>query len=170
MICNGFMLLISHCLPIAPIAHCSGMGLSQSMQRLDDPFSDEEGSGYLGSPTRQSYRPHAFSSKLLFALLYNFIHFNTIQYSLNIPHRSQQPRWRSIRRRTMQRTRQPPRRKRHARRRNGNTTRQRLWTKWIRTARFHHRVRSRGLRPATAAATTNSALPIRLVRIQAITI
>nr|XP_032289686.1 FERM, ARHGEF and pleckstrin domain-containing protein 1 isoform X5 [Drosophila virilis] len=40
----------------------SGMGLSQSMQRLDDPFSDEEGSGYLGSPTRQSYRPHAFSS------------------------------------------------------------------------------------------------------------
>lgn len=32
------------------------------MQRLDDPFSDEEGSGYLGSPTRQSYRPHAFSS------------------------------------------------------------------------------------------------------------
>ncbi|XP_026841258.1 FERM, ARHGEF and pleckstrin domain-containing protein 1 isoform X3 [Drosophila persimilis] len=40
----------------------SDMGLSQSMQRLDDPFSDEEGSGYLGSPTRQSYRPHAFSS------------------------------------------------------------------------------------------------------------
>lgn len=43
------------------------MGLSQSMQRLDDPFSDEEGSGYLGSPTRQSYRPHAFSSKSLWA-------------------------------------------------------------------------------------------------------
>jgi len=41
------------------------MGLSQSMQRLDDPFSDEEGSGYLGSPTRQSYRPHAFSSEYL---------------------------------------------------------------------------------------------------------
>lgn len=45
------------------LARYSGMGLSQSMQRLDDPFSDEEGSGYLGSPTRQSYRPHAFSSK-----------------------------------------------------------------------------------------------------------
>ncbi|XP_067644268.1 FERM, ARHGEF and pleckstrin domain-containing protein 1 isoform X3 [Eurosta solidaginis] len=40
----------------------SGLGLSQSMYHLDDAFSDEEGSGYLGSPTRQSYRPHAFSS------------------------------------------------------------------------------------------------------------
>lgn len=43
----------------------SGMGLSQSEQKLDDAFSDEEGSGYTESPTRQSYRPHAISSKLI---------------------------------------------------------------------------------------------------------
>lgn len=36
---------------------CSGMGASQSEQRLEDAFSDEETSGYGGgSPTRQSYR------------------------------------------------------------------------------------------------------------------
>ncbi|XP_039435694.1 FERM, ARHGEF and pleckstrin domain-containing protein 1 isoform X2 [Culex pipiens pallens] len=36
----------------------SGMGTSQSEQRLEDAFSDEETSGYGGgSPTRQSYRP-----------------------------------------------------------------------------------------------------------------
>lgn len=33
------------------------------MHRLDDAFSDEEGSGFIGSPTRQSYRPHAISCK-----------------------------------------------------------------------------------------------------------
>lgn len=54
-------------------ARFSGMGLSQSMQRLDDPFSDEEGSGFLGSPTRQSYRPHAFSSEYCLAIIIDTI-------------------------------------------------------------------------------------------------
>ncbi|XP_055643716.1 FERM, ARHGEF and pleckstrin domain-containing protein 1 isoform X4 [Toxorhynchites rutilus septentrionalis] len=41
----------------------SGMGASQSEQRLEDAFSDEETSGYGGgSPTRQSYRPQSFSA------------------------------------------------------------------------------------------------------------
>lgn len=40
----------------------SGLGTSQSESRLEDAFSDEEnGSGYDGSPTHQSYRPHSFS-------------------------------------------------------------------------------------------------------------
>uniref|UniRef100_A0A182TCH6 Uncharacterized protein n=1 Tax=Anopheles maculatus TaxID=74869 RepID=A0A182TCH6_9DIPT len=39
------------------------MGTSQSEQRLEDAFSDEETSGYGGgSPTQQSYRPQSFSA------------------------------------------------------------------------------------------------------------
>lgn len=45
----------------------SGLGLSQSEQQLDDAFSDEEGSGYFESPTRNSYRP-VFSSECLGSL------------------------------------------------------------------------------------------------------
>lgn len=45
------------------------MGLSQSEQKFDDAFSDEEASEYTESPTRQSYRTHAVSSEynILFA-------------------------------------------------------------------------------------------------------
>lgn len=43
------------------------MAISQSNHKLDDAFSDEEGSGYIESPTRQSYRPHAISSKSTFS-------------------------------------------------------------------------------------------------------
>lgn len=44
------------------VCHNSGLGTSQSESRLEDAFSDEEnGSGYDGSPTHQSYRPHSFS-------------------------------------------------------------------------------------------------------------
>lgn len=46
-----------------PTASSSGMGLSQSTQRLDDAFSDEEGSGLCESPVRQSYRLHQISSE-----------------------------------------------------------------------------------------------------------
>lgn len=52
------------------------MGLSQSEQKFDDAFSDEEASEYTESPTRQSYRPHAVSSKYqrsnnpLFAIIF----------------------------------------------------------------------------------------------------
>lgn len=43
------------------------MGLSQSEPRFDDAFSDEETSGYTESPTRQSYRTLAASSKYIVA-------------------------------------------------------------------------------------------------------
>lgn len=37
------------------------MGVSQSGNRFEDAFSDEEASGYGGSPTRHSYRPQSLS-------------------------------------------------------------------------------------------------------------
>lgn len=79
------------------------MGLSQSEQKFDDAFSDEETSEYTESPTRQSYRTHAVSSEYFF--FYNDLSISNSKIWLThrmFFYRSQQPRWRFIRRRLPQ--------------------------------------------------------------------
>lgn len=78
--------------------------------------------------------------------------------------RSQQPRWRFIRRRTMLRN-------RHARRRQlSNTHWERDWTTRIRAALYPPQLRAHGVRPATPAATAVCEVKIGVMRFKEVTV
>lgn len=124
----------------------SGMGLSQSEPRFDDAFSDEETSGYTESPTRQSYRTLAASSKYI-GHWENVIFGSSIITIFGVYFRSQQPRWRFIRRRIL------PKR----------------WSPWIRITL--HRQRRHGVRAnKSPTTTTQSEKSIRLMDVQKVII